>query len=224
MIKEIREKLEKPFDAKHIKQRKGSFGKMLSYISGDMIIRRANNVFGTAWHFSILGSHNPKDYIVGDTIIIGGRLEIPNIVEIREDGSFVLDSVMPYIVREGFAGKNITKKRDSDAYMDLTSDYKACVTDLQKKLLTMVGVALELYGTDEEDDEHESKSEEARAVSTAKLTETQLSAIKVLMDKKRVEMSDFLKKYQVTSLNELTDVRASDAISELNKIIVPVKA
>ena len=48
-----RELLEKPFSPEQVKQRQGSFGKTLDYVSGYTVIERLNEAFESLWSFEI---------------------------------------------------------------------------------------------------------------------------------------------------------------------------
>jgi len=56
-----RELLEKPFDQDQIKQREGSYGRMLDYIEGHAIIQRLNEAFDAEWSFKIISHENYQE-------------------------------------------------------------------------------------------------------------------------------------------------------------------
>jgi hypothetical protein len=70
-----RELLEKPFDPEQIKQREGSFGKMLDYIEGHSVIQRLNDSFNTEWSFEIL---EHKVFSETDEVIVLGNSFLRN--------------------------------------------------------------------------------------------------------------------------------------------------
>ena len=49
-----RELLEQPFRPEQIKQRQGSFGQTLDYVSGYTVIERLNEAFESQWSFEII--------------------------------------------------------------------------------------------------------------------------------------------------------------------------
>ena len=48
-----RDLLEKPFSPEQIKQREGTFGKLLAYIEGHAVIQRLNDAFDAEWSFTL---------------------------------------------------------------------------------------------------------------------------------------------------------------------------
>lgn len=211
MKKEIIEKLEKPFDKKHIKQRKGSYGRMLDYIEGDKVIERLNDVFASEWSFEL-----SQPMVQDGHVLVKGRLTVPDYQEI--DGKQVL---VGHIVKEAFGGKPITKAKVDGSVMDFGSDAKAVSTDSLKKCATLLGVGLDLYGTDDKDTT-DNKDEKASPVSTVdeKVSPMQLTAIKACAAKNKV--TDVLSEVnrilgaKVEKLEDLTKTQASKAISALN--------
>ena len=49
-----RQLLEQPFGPEEIKQRDGSFGQTLAYVSGHTVIERLNQAFESLWSFEIV--------------------------------------------------------------------------------------------------------------------------------------------------------------------------
>ena len=117
-----RQLLEQPFGPEEIKQRDGSFGQTLNYVSGYTIIDRLNQAFESLWSFEIV-SHE----IHQDEVIVIGKL-------IAED-----------VVKTQFGSSRITKARETGEVVSLADDLKSATTDSLKKCATLLGVGLHLY-------------------------------------------------------------------------------
>lgn len=204
--KQTRDKLETPFDKKYIKSRRGSFGKSLDYIEGHVVIQRLNDVFGSNWNFEILTK--PSEAYNNGHIIVHVRLTVPNINEKGE--------ILNWITKEHVGGKKVTIFKEDKSILDLASDYKASTTDALKKAATLLGIGLDLYGSDEKDakevEEHDTKSLAATSV--------QLSAIsRIAQSKKLDNLDEFLKQLLgsgYTKLDSLTMDQAKQTITALN--------
>ncbi|OGR01707.1 MAG: hypothetical protein A2511_00990 [Deltaproteobacteria bacterium RIFOXYD12_FULL_50_9] len=64
-----RQILETPFSSDQIKQRSGSFGKVLDYVEGHTVIQRLNDAFDGHWSLEII-SHDLMD----DEVVVQGKL------------------------------------------------------------------------------------------------------------------------------------------------------
>jgi hypothetical protein len=117
-----RQLLEQPFGPEEIKQRDGSFGQTLNYVSGYTVIDRLNQAFESLWSFEIT-SHE----IHQDEVIVIGR--------ITAEG----------IVKSQFGSSRITRTRETGEVVSLASDLKSAATDALKKCATLLGVGLHLY-------------------------------------------------------------------------------
>ena len=117
-----RQLLEQTFSQEEIKQRDGSFGQTLNYVSGYTVIERLNQAFESLWSFEIV-SHE----IHQDEVIVIGKL-------IAED-----------IVKTQFGSSRITKARETGEIVSLSDDLKSATTDSLKKCATLLGVGLHLY-------------------------------------------------------------------------------
>jgi hypothetical protein len=119
-----RELLEKPFDQNQIKQREGSFGKMLDYIEGHAVIQRLNDAFDGEWSFTMT-----KHEIMSETdeVIVIGQLNAGG------------------IVKSQFGSSRITRAKESGEIVSLADDLKAAATDALKKAATLLGIGLHLY-------------------------------------------------------------------------------
>lgn len=119
---ELLARLGEPFPDHAVKQRKGGGGQMLSYISGDTIIRRLNHVAG-AWDFRITAT-DWRPFGTDMLIVVTGDLTIPGLG-----------------TRAGI-GVQVVRERGGE---DLV---KGAQTDSLKKAAVSFGVGLELYGPD----------------------------------------------------------------------------
>jgi len=122
-----REILEKPFDPAQIKQRVGTYGKVLDYIEGQSVIQRLNDAFDGGWCFEIL-RHKILDQT--DEVLVLGKLTADN------------------VVKSQFGSSKITRAKDTGEIISLADDLKAAGTDSLKKCATMLGVGLYLYNGD----------------------------------------------------------------------------
>ena len=117
-----RQLLEQPFGPEEIKQRDGSFGQTLNYVSGYTVIERLNQAFESLWSFEITSHEIHQDEIV----VIG---------KITAEG----------IVKSQFGSSRITRTRETGEVVSLASDLKSAATDALKKCATLLGVGLHLY-------------------------------------------------------------------------------
>ena len=117
-----RQLLEQNFSQEEIKQRDGSFGQTLAYVSGHTVIQRLNDAFESAWSFEIVSHEIHKD-----EVIVIGKLTAEGIVKMQ------------------FGSSRITKARDTGELVSLADDLKAATTVSLKKCATLLGVGLHLY-------------------------------------------------------------------------------
>ena len=119
-----RELLEKPFAPEEIRQREGSFGRMLNYIKGHSVIQRLNDSFDAEWSFRILTHEIVKE---ADEVLVLGELKAFDIVETQ------------------FGSSKIKRSRETGEIISLADDLKAAATDALKKTATLLGIGLQLY-------------------------------------------------------------------------------
>ena len=117
-----RQLLEQNFSPEEIKQRDGSFGQTLNYVSGYSIIDRLNQAFESLWSFEIVSHEIHQD----EVIVIG---------KITAEG----------IVKSQFGSSRITRTRETGEIVSLASDLKSAATDALKKCATLLGIGLHLY-------------------------------------------------------------------------------
>ena len=117
-----RQLLEQPFSLEQVKQRQGSFGQILDYVSGYTVIERLNEAFESAWSFEII-SHE----IHQDEVVVIGKLSAEGIVKTQ------------------FGSSRITRAKETGDIISLADDLKSATTDALKKCATLFGVGLHLY-------------------------------------------------------------------------------
>ena len=117
-----RQLLEVNFSQEEIKQRDGSFGQTLNYVSGYTVIDRLNQAFESLWSFEIV-SHE----IHQDEVIVIGKLSAEG------------------IAKSQFGSSRITRTRETGEAVSLASDLKSAATDALKKCATLLGIGLHLY-------------------------------------------------------------------------------
>ena len=120
-----RDILEAPFALEQIKQREGTYGKMIDYIEGHAVIKRLNDAFEGAWSFEIIEHHILKEI---NEVLVLGRLSAGGISKTQ------------------FGAGTITRARQTGEIVSLADDLKSAATDSLKKCATMLGVGLHLYG------------------------------------------------------------------------------
>ena len=135
---ELYVKAQAPFDKTYQRQIPG--GRSLTYITGEQVVSRMNEVFGPFWEWK------PEDpHIVGDEVYLRGTLSVTTHGESGED------SWGTTIVRSAFGGATIKRRRDG-AVLSLGNDIKAADTDAFKKAAAKFGVGLYLYERTGEDE------------------------------------------------------------------------
>ena len=117
-----RQLLEQTFGPEEIKQRDGSFGQTLAYVSGHTVIQRLNDAFESSWSFEIV-SHE----IHQDEVIVIGKLSAGGTVKMQ------------------FGSSRLTRSKDTGEVISLADDLKSAATDALKKCSTLLGVGLHLY-------------------------------------------------------------------------------
>ena len=117
-----RQLLEQAFNQEEIKQRDGSFGQTLAYVSGHTVIQRLNDAFESAWSFEII-----LHEIHQDEVIVIGKLTAEG------------------IIKSQFGSSRITRARETGESISLADDLKSAATDALKKCATLLGVGLHLY-------------------------------------------------------------------------------
>ena len=147
-----RELLEKPCDTGQIKQREGSFGKMLEYIEGHAIIQRLNDAFEAEWSFKILKHEILKET---DEVVVFGELRSGDVIKTQ------------------FGSSPITRNRETGEVINLSNDFKAAATDSLEKCATLLGVGLSLYNGDKPERQNNGGRTKGNGYGNGKLTSKQ---------------------------------------------------
>lgn len=181
-----RELLEKPFDPKLIKQRKGNFGTTLDYVETATVIQRLNESFDGNWSFEI------KEYqqMNGEVVVLG-RLTAEGISKMQ------------------FGSSKITTNTKTGEVISLGDDLKAASSDCLKKCSVSFGVGLHLYGAEKpEQPEKGNMAEKTQPKGEEKITKEQLAKIKEIRTK-----LGLTPKYVEEKAKELFN---ADKVQELN--------
>ena len=155
MEENIRKALSAPFPAEAIKNRRGSFGKPISYVEGGEIIRRLNDAFDNSWSFVIVEHQT----LATGEVLVHGRLTA---LGVSKDS---FGRGMPAISKE--TGEVLS---EADAY-------KAAATDSLKKAATLLGVALSLYSDDVTDQAEPPRPRAVRSGPVNRASARQVTAI-----------------------------------------------
>lgn len=122
MDEKLREKLERPFDAKVVKARRGPGGKSLSYAAVSAYIARLNECFGNdCWSFEITAREQYDQQVV-----VEGRL------------------VAAGVIKAGLGGAELRRGRDGEL-MSLGDAFKTASSDCLKRCARLWGIGLALY-------------------------------------------------------------------------------
>lgn len=129
--------LYKKTPGQHIHEKPGKGGGKFKYVTGAYVKSQLNRLFGFDWNFTV------KQFDVkGNQCIVFGRLE-GNIRD--KDGKLVTT-----LVREQFGRADIkTLKADKTKALDFGNDLKAATTDALKKCASDLGIARDVYASDE---------------------------------------------------------------------------
>lgn len=200
MDAKVKEMIEAPFKPEEIKQRKGSYGKMLSYIEYTSIVKRLNSL-NVPWSFRVI-SHQ----IVEDECVCLGELYI------ELDGG---------ITKHGFGSKKVTRNAEGKA-LNIGDDYKSSSSSALRKAASLLGCGLYLYDSPTEEAQ-EQKKEEPKPKSNGsgnKATNAQIRAVVNLSNYHKInskDMSSILKSVTGESLkiDALTKAQASLVIKHL---------
>ena len=116
-----RDILEKEFEPKQIKRRRGPNGE-LDYVETADVIRRLNQAFDGEWSFEIIEHQQ-----MFDEMVVLGKLTAQGISKCQ------------------FGSHQITRAKKDSAIVNIGFDLKAAASDALKKTATHFGVALHLY-------------------------------------------------------------------------------
>jgi len=187
MEKDVLDILERPFT--NVKQRQGSFGKMLDYIEGHEVIKRLQEAFNGDFNFSIIDWKVMEDEVVVLGDLTAGGLS-----------------------KSAFGNKKIARNTKDDSIISIGDDVKAAATDSLKVCAKLFGVGLHLYsdketpGSGKEKKEDEPKSNGGPNVTSA--TNAQLRAVVNLTRRHGIgskDMASMLKEVAGVDKIELLD-------------------
>lgn len=128
-------------------------GAKTRYIPGWWFVRQLNSLFGHMWDFDVVAQEVGKEQIW-----VKGQLRIKSpgktVREVRPDGTVIETHYDPIeVVKTQFGGSDVKKLRDTGAVMDIADDLKSAATDSMKKCATLLGLAADVYGAKELQDE-----------------------------------------------------------------------
>jgi len=149
-----RELLEKPFDPKFIKQRKGNFGNVLDYLETHTVIQRLNDAFEGNWNFEVMEYQQ-----MGSEVVVLGKLTADGVVKMQ------------------FGNSKVTNNSKTGEVISIGDDLKAAISDCIKKASTLFGIGLHLYA---EASEREDMSQMSGNKGDNIITKEQLAQIKAL--------------------------------------------
>lgn len=122
----------KPTPREQIYTRPGRGGKSFTYVTGSYVEKKLNYLFGFMWDFDVV-----EHGVVGDFIWVKGKLtgNLPNGAQIR---------------KTQFGRAEVKYKKDAshkpENMVDYGNDLKAAATDSLKKCASLLGIASDVYG------------------------------------------------------------------------------
>lgn len=116
-----------------VKQRKGPGGKMLSYVPHAWVTATLNQAFGWAWSWDVQEWRLVPD---GDPreVFVLGKLTVHT-----QNGD---------LVKSQFGSATVKRSRTTNEPLSIGDDLKAASSDALKKSSSLLGLALDLYGSD----------------------------------------------------------------------------
>lgn len=117
---------------KYVKQRPAKGGGQWDYVSGGYVKKCLNLMFGWDWDFEIM---DEKIMIESKEVVVKGRLTC------RSNGS--------KIVKMQYGNKDIMFRRNSEIPLSIGNDMKAAATDALKKCASELGIAADVYNSEE---------------------------------------------------------------------------
>lgn len=207
MNKELREKLERPFDAKAIRKRRGPGNKEFSYVAVGEYVSRLNQVLGTEnWSFRITArEHHEREVLVEGILVAAGTEKF------------------------GIGGAELRRTRDGEI-MSLSDSFKAASSDCLKRCCRLLGIGLALYQTDKVVDASPAQGQVSggRGVSIfepptqqergGRISRAQLDKLHQLVDELGAEWASFrsyIKEQHGVAVEYASKQLASDLIGDL---------
>jgi len=146
----IRELAQFPTPEEFIKNRPGKGGRVFRYVEGGYVIARLNQMFKNSWDFVVL-----KEMIEPNEVVVRGVLQI----------------------KDFKTGYKITKTqygtKERNAGVPLGDTLKAAATDCLKKCASLLGVALDVYWQQLDEDKLTSKLPAGVVKGVGKITKAE---------------------------------------------------
>ena len=120
----------------HVYNRKGKGGKTFRYVTGSYVQRVLNYVFAWNWDFEVISHGNENGHIW-----VQGRLTVRG----NKPGQT--------ISKTQFGRAEVKMLRDGKGMVDYGNDLKAATTDCMKKCASMFGIASDIYGVSDYQEE-----------------------------------------------------------------------
>tara|TARA_R110002096_G_C14660074_1_gene727636 strand:- start:1198 stop:1866 length:669 start_codon:yes stop_codon:yes gene_type:complete len=202
MTEEQKLKLERPFEPKLVRKRRGPGGKELSYVPVTDYIGRLNECFGSGWSFEITAREQYENQVV-----VEGRL--------------IADGV----IKAGIGGADLRRNRDGEM-TSLADAMKTASSDALKRCCRLWGIGLALY-VEEENEAAPPPNQAPTSVFGAskprneeqgRVTRAQLDKLRQLVAELGAEWASFrhwVKKEHNVALEYASRSLASEIIGEL---------
>lgn len=136
---------------KHIYKRKAKGGGTWDFVTGVYVKKVLHLMFGWNWDFEVVKfDFNPE----ANQVVVLGKL----ICRVNDQA----------IVKMQFGRADVKLKKDNGLPLDLGNDFKAATTDALKKCASELGVASDIYGSQEFKEIQVMPQEEANAIDALK--------------------------------------------------------
>jgi hypothetical protein len=147
---------------KHIKTRPGKGGKTFSYVEHGYVTKVLNTAFGFAWSFEILPQGDGNYFVYLPPVERDGERMRPGSVLVH--GKLTVHVHNPDNPAEVLATiiKTSTGEKEELKGMTWGGHLKSAESDALKKAASRVGIALDLYWADADEDYIEEQAEQAR--------------------------------------------------------------
>jgi len=197
-----------------IKTRPGRGGINFKYVEGGYVKKELNEIFQGLWDFRILWKKIGKTQVV-----VEGELTCHLIIGKDNEGRPILHK----IVKTQYGGSDI-KTNSAGRIMSIADDLKSASTDALKKCASELGVASDVYWSEEVNNiDPTIIVEKAETVSEQQdleggvpmITDKQLKYIHLLASKAGIQKKDIKEKEKIESFKDLTRVQAKKVIEKL---------
>ena len=203
-----------------IKEREIPGGFKAKYVSTQYMINALNLITGFKWDFEVI-----EDRVEYDQIVIRGKLTVHalNDVEITKT-QYGRANIKYYSDRVKSKSGDWIKRTDGKEGkpVDFGNDFKAATSDCLKKCASLLGVAWDVYGSEEMNEIQMVDAAEAEVPEpkpeVINPKEAKLKVTKAFMTMKTSDRIRLMKKYNKVSENQLEDyeyVSLAEDIDEL---------